>query len=146
MKRSGTAVWQGKLNQGHGRLTTQSRALADARYSFTTRFGDQAGTNPEELIAAAHAGCFSMALAFFLENAGLTPERIETRAELTVQLEQAGWTVTGVHLHVVASVPDADDAQFQRVSEQAKTGCLVSRLLNAPVTMQAELEPQREQV
>jgi osmotically inducible protein OsmC len=128
------------LAGGQGRLTTDSRVLDDARYSFRTRFGDEAGTNPEELIAAAHAGCFSMALAFYLEKAGMSPELIQTTAELTLQQSEGGPTIEGIHLRTTARVPDAHTEEFRRVAEQAKDGCLVSRLLNTRITLEAVLE------
>ena len=139
MKRTAHAIWQGGLRDGEGHLTTASRILAEARYSFTTRFGDEPGTNPEELIAAAHAGCFSMSLVYHLEKAGLPPTRVQTTAELT--LDVVGPSVTGIHLGVVARVPGAREADFQRIAEEAKRACLVSRLLQAPVTLTATLEP-----
>jgi osmotically inducible protein OsmC len=139
LKRSAKAVWRGGLAAGKGDLTTDSRVLAEAAYSFPTRFGDERGTNPEELIAAAHAGCFSMAFAYFLGDAGFTPERIESGAEVSLRSEAGVWSVTGVHLDVVASVPGIADADLQRIAEQAKSGCLVSRLLRVPVTLSARL-------
>ncbi len=140
MKRIAQAVWQGKLMGGRGHLTTASKTLAEAPYSFPTRFEDKPGTNPEELIAAAHAGCFSMALAFQLESVGLTPESLRTKAELSLEKGPAGWTIPEIHLDVTARVPGAADAAFQKVAEQAKAGCLISRLLNTKITLLARLE------
>lgn len=140
LKRSGHATWQGKLAQGRGLLTTPSRILDDVPYSFPTRFGDSPGTNPEELIAAAHAGCYSMALSFLLGEAGLTPDTIRTTAELSVVNEQASWTITAIHLTVVARIPQASEEAFQKIAEQARAGCLVTRLVTAQVTLEARLE------
>ncbi len=140
LKPTAQAVWQGSLAQGKGLLTTPSEVLADTPYSFRTRFGDDPGTNPEELIAAAHAGCYSMALAFLLGSAGLPPQSIRTTARLSVVNMDASWTVTAIHLSVSAAVPGASDEAFQKIAEQARTGCLVSRLVNAPVTLDAALE------
>ncbi|HKA88233.1 MAG TPA: OsmC family protein [Haliangiales bacterium] len=141
MKRTAQAVWLGELRDGEGHLTTGSHVLSDARYSFTTRFGEERGTNPEELIAAAHAGCFSMALAFGLGNAGWPPASIRTAAELSLERDASGPAITGIHLSVVARVPGVGDADFQRIAEEAKRGCLVSRLLDTPITMTARLDP-----
>lgn len=140
LKRGGHATWQGTLAQGRGLLTTPSRTLNDAPYSFPTRFGEALGTNPEELIAAAHAGCYSMALSFLLGQAGIAPETIRTTAELSVVNEQASWTVTAIHLTVVARIPQASEETFQKIAEQARAGCLVTRLVTAPVTLEARLE------
>lgn len=139
MKRTASAVWQGDLKQGHGTISTQSGVLKETRYSFTTRFENGPGTNPEELIAAAHAGCFSMALSAELGKAGLNPARIATTATLTMDKLDAGWTVTAIHLETNASVPGADAAAFSRVAEAAKAGCPISRLLNAKITLDAKL-------
>jgi len=140
MKRKAHAVWEGGLMEGQGRLTTESKALADARYSFPIRFGDEVGANPEELIAAAHAGCFSMSLAFLLGEKGLAPQRIATTAELTVEKTQAGWSVVGIRLSVTARVPGTSDAEFRQLAAQAERGCLVSRLVNTEITLEARLE------
>jgi len=139
LKRSARAIWQGTLMTGEGTLTTPSEVLAETRYSFPTRFGDEVGTNPEELIAAAHAGCYCMALSFLLEKAGLTPETIRTTAELSITNEKSMWTVTAIHLTVSAKIPGATAAAFQAIASQAKEGCLVSRLVNASVTLDAQL-------
>ncbi|HWX23406.1 MAG TPA: OsmC family protein [Vicinamibacteria bacterium] len=141
MKRNASAVWEGGLKDGKGAISTESGVLSGARYSFGTRFESEKGTNPEELIAAAHAGCFSMALSAQLTNAGLKPARIATAATLTMEKLEAGWTVTEVHLDVNARVPGAERAAFDTAANAAKTGCPVSRLLNAKVSMTATLEP-----
>ncbi|MES2936321.1 MAG: OsmC family peroxiredoxin [Pseudomonadota bacterium] len=137
MHRTAQAIWRNSLREGQGQLTTESRGLQDARFSFPTRFGSEPGTNPEELIAAAHAACFSMAFAFFAEAAGHVPQRIETTAELHFDLGAAGPSVTGVQLRLVAAVPGLEAEAFQAVSLRAKEGCLVSRLLNTAVSLEA---------
>ncbi len=139
MKREGSAVWKGGLKNGRGKLSTQSGVLSDARYSFGTRFENDKGTNPEELIAAAHAGCFSMALSGELDNAGLTAESIDTRAAVTLEKTGTGFAVTAVHLDVTAKIPGADRMTFEKAANDAKTGCPVSKLLNANITMEAKL-------
>jgi lipoyl-dependent peroxiredoxin len=140
MKRSASAVWKGGLKDGKGTISTQSGVLADTQYSFSTRFEEGKGTNPEELIAAAHAGCFSMALSAQLANAGKTAESIQTEAVVTMDKTDAGPTVTAVHLKVRAKIPGASPPDFQSAAEAAKSGCLVSRLLKAQITMEAKLE------
>ena len=140
MKRKASAVWQGGLKDGKGTISTNSGVLADTQYSFSTRFEDGIGTNPEELIAAAHAGCFSMALSGQLGNAGLTAERINTSAAVTLEKTDAGFTVTKVHLDVTAKIPGATDEAFQTAAANAKAGCPISRLLKAEITMDAKLE------
>ena len=140
MKRSGSAVWNGSLREGTGAVSTESGVLSDTQYSFSTRFEDGQGTNPEELIAAAHAGCFSMALSGQLGQAGLTPESINTTAAVTLEKTDAGFTITAVHLDVSAKVPGADQASFETAANNAKENCPVSRLLNADITMNARLE------
>ena len=139
MQRNATALWEGRLKQGQGRLSTQSASLQDARFSFPTRFGNEHGTNPEELIAAAHAGCFSMAFVFFAESAGAAPRRVETNAEMHLDLGAQGPVVTGMHLRMRAEVPGLDEPRFQALAQQAKENCLVSRLLNTGVTLEARL-------
>jgi osmotically inducible protein OsmC len=139
MKRNASAVWNGTLKEGNGRISTESGAIRDAQYSFGTRFENGVGTNPEELIAAAHAGCFSMALSAQLTNAGHQPESIETKATVTMEKKDAGFTVTAVHLDVTARVPGADQQAFDTAANNAKTGCPISRLLNAEITMDAKL-------
>jgi osmotically inducible protein OsmC len=140
-KRIATARWEGDLMSGKGAMSTpQSGLFADQNYSFKTRFGDETGTNPEELLAAAHAGCFSMALCAVLGRAGFTPTRIETRAEATMEPGMdPGPTVTGVHLVVDATVPGIDAAQFEQIAQTAKAGCVISRALAVPVTLEATL-------
>ena len=140
MKRKASAVWQGGLKDGKGRISTASGVLSDTQYSFSTRFEDGIGTNPEELIAAAHAGCFSMALSGQLGNAGLTAERIDTTAAVTLDKTDAGFTITAVHLNVTARIPGADEQAFQTAAANAKANCPVSRLLNTQITMEAKLE------
>lgn len=142
MQRSATAIWKGGLKDGKGTLRTPSGALADTAYSFATRFEQTPGTNPEELIAAAHAGCFSMALSAQLGEAGLTPESIQTTATVTLEKDASGWAVKSSHLAVTANVPDAKPADFERAAENAKKGCPISRLLNATITMEARLTSQ----
>ena len=140
MKRKASAAWQGGLKDGKGTISTDSGVLDNSQYSFSTRFEDGKGTNPEELIAAAHAGCFSMALSGQLGNAGLTAERINTTAAVTLEKTDAGFTITKIHLDVSAKVPSATAEQFQTAAGNAKAGCPVSRLLKAEITMTATLE------
>ena len=140
MKRKATAVWKGDLKGGRGMISTESGVLAETQYSFSTRFEDGRGTNPEELIAAAHAGCFSMALSGQLGNAGLTAESISTTATVRLEKTDAGFTITSVHLEVTAKIPGATQQAFETAANQAKAGCPVSRLLNATITMDARLE------
>lgn len=140
MKRSASAVWKGGLKDGRGSISTQSGVLSETQYSFSTRFEDGKGTNPEELIAAAHAGCFSMALSAQLGNAGKTAESIQTEATVTMDKTDAGFTITAVHLKVRAKVPGASPPDFQTAAESAKSGCPISRLLKAEITMDAKLE------
>ncbi len=139
MKRSGSAVWNGGLKDGKGTVSTESGVLASTQYSFSTRFEDGIGTNPEELIAAAHAGCFSMALSGQLGAAGMTADSIETNATVTINRLEAGWTVTDVHLTVRCRIPNADPAAFETAAANAKAGCPISRVLNANITMDAAL-------
>lgn len=141
MKRKASAVWQGGLKDGKGTLSTpDSGVLSGTPYAFNTRFEQARGTNPEELIGAAHAGCFSMALSGQLGAANLTAERIATTATVTLEKTDAGFTVTEVHLDVVAKVPGASREAFEKAANNAKTGCPISRLLNAKITMSARLE------
>ena len=140
MKRQASAVWKGGLKDGRGTVSTSSGVLEKTAYSFSTRFEDGRGTNPEELIAAAHAGCFSMALSAQLGTANLVPESIATTATLTMDKLEAGWTVTAMHLDVTARVPGATAQAFEEQARAAKEGCPISRLLNAKITMQARLE------
>lgn len=140
MKRKGSAVWSGGLKDGKGSVSTDSGVLEDTQYSFSTRFEDGKGTNPEELIAAAHAGCFSMALSGQLGKAGHTAERIATTASVSLEKSDAGFSITAVHLDVRAKVPGADKSAFDKAAAEAKAGCPVSRALNAEITMDAILE------
>jgi len=140
MQRKGSAIWQGDLKTGKGTVSTDSGVLSQTQYSFSTRFESGKGTNPEELIAAAHAGCFTMALSAQLGNAGLVPEKLETTATVTFEKLEAGWTVTGILLDVRGKVPKADQAAWEKATQAAKAGCPISRLLNTTITMQAKLE------
>jgi len=140
MKRKASAVWYGDLKQGRGAISTESGVLSQTQYSFSTRFENGVGTNPEELIAAAHAGCFSMALSAELGKGGITPESIQTAALLTMDRLETGWTVTEIHLEVSAKIPGADRAAFEQAANAAKAGCPISRLLKAKITMNAQLE------
>ena len=139
-KRTANAEWQGGLKDGRGKVSSGSGTLRDVAYSFRDRFEDGSGTNPEELIAAAHAGCFSMALSGQLGGAGWTAEWIRTNASLSFEKLEAGWTVTAIHLDVVAKVPGASADGFAKAAEGAKSGCPVSRLLNTKITLSARLE------
>jgi len=140
MKRKASAIWKGDLKTGKGAISTDSGVLKDTQYSFSTRFENGPGTNPEELIAAAHSGCFSMALSAELGKAGITPERINTTATVTMDKTDAGFTITAVHLNVTAKIPGADKQAFDTAANNAKAGCPVSRVLNATITMDAKLE------
>src|SRR5512137_2452877 len=139
MNRKGSATWYGGIRDGRGVISKQSGALSDTQYSFSTRFENGVGTNPEELIGAAHAGCFSMALSGQLAAASMTAESIRTTATVTMEKTDAGFTITAVHLDVVAKIPGADAAAFQTAAGNAKSGCPVSRVLNAQITMDAKL-------
>jgi lipoyl-dependent peroxiredoxin len=140
MKRKASAVWRGGLKEGKGTISTESGVLQETQYSFSTRFENGLGTNPEELIAAAHAGCFSMALSAELGKAGIMPESIRTTATITLDKTDGGWTVTESHLDVTAKIPGVDTAGFAAAANAAKAGCPISRLLKAKVTMDAKLE------
>jgi lipoyl-dependent peroxiredoxin len=142
MKRTGSAVWRGGIRDGKGTVSTESGVLDGAQYSFSTRFEDGKGTNPEELLAAAHAGCFSMALSKQLNDAGFTADSINTTASVRLEKTDAGFSITKVHLDVTARVPGADAAAFETAANNAKAGCPVSRLFNAEITMDAKLEGQ----
>src|ERR1700726_4806471 len=143
MVRKASAVWNGSLKEGKGTISTDSGVLSKTQYSFSTRFENGIGTNPEELIAAAHAGCFSMALSGQLGNAGMTAESIETTANVTLEKTDAGFTITKVHLDVTAKIPGADAAAFEKAAQNAKAGCPISRLLKADITMTAKLAGER---
>jgi lipoyl-dependent peroxiredoxin len=140
MKRKASAVWNGSLKEGNGTISLESGVLSKTPYSFRTRFEDAPGTNPEELVAAAHAGCFSMAFSMILGLDGMTPESIATEATVTMEKQGDGFSVTSSHLDVVAKIPGADPGKFQQAAEKAKAGCPISRLLNAKITMNARLE------
>lgn len=140
MKRNASAVWKGDLKSGRGTISTDSGVLSDTQYSFKTRFEDGKGTNPEELIAAAHAGCFSMALSSELGKLGVTAESITTTAALSFEKTDAGFTITAIHLNTKAKVPGADKETFEKAANNAKKGCPVSRVLNAEITLDATLE------
>ena len=140
MKRKASAVWNGGLKDGKGTISTDSKVLSNTQYSFSTRFEEGIGTNPEELIAAAHAGCFSMALSGQLGSAGLTAEKISTTASVKLEKTDSGFAITTVHLDVTAKVPGADKQAFETAANNAKTGCPVSKVLNAAITMDARLE------
>lgn len=139
LKRFASAKWTGGLKGGKGAVSANSGAFSDLAYTFSTRFEDNPGTNPEELVAAAHAACYSMALSAGLEGEGFAPESVETKANLTLEKTDAGWTTTSIHLEVRAKVPGADDASFQQAAEGAKKGCPISRLLNTKITLSATL-------
>lgn len=139
MQRKASAIWKGGLKDGQGTVSSASGILSDTKYSFTTRFENAPGTNPEELIAAAHASCFSMALSAQLGGANLTPESISTAATLTLEKLESGWTITAVHLDVVGKVPGATPEAFSKAAQDAKANCPVSKVLNAKITMDAKL-------
>jgi osmotically inducible protein OsmC len=139
MQRTASARWHGGAQDRSGTLTTQSGTLRDVPFTFKARFGDAKGTNPEELIAVAHAGCFSMALSFALGNAGHPPESIETQAALTLDKVEGGFSITAVHLTTRARVPGIDAAKFAEIADGAKAGCPVSKVLKAQITLDAEL-------
>jgi osmotically inducible protein OsmC len=139
MNRIATAVWNGDLKSGKGTLTAPGGALNKTPYSFTTRFGDTPGTNPEELIAAAHAGCFTMALSAALGKAGITADELTTKATLTFDQVNGNWTITAVHLDLAGRVPGLDAAKFEEIAEDAKANCPVSRVLKADITLSVKL-------
>jgi osmotically inducible protein OsmC len=139
MKHKASAIWTGSLKDGKGAISTESGVLSAVPYSFRTRFEDEKGTNPEELVGAAHAGCFSMALSMILGQAGMTAEKIETTATVTLEKVGEGFAVTASHLDVKATIPGADPATFKAAAENAKAGCPISKLLNAKITMDARL-------
>ena len=139
MKRSGSAVWSGGLKDGKGSLSSESGVLSAVPYNFAKRFENEKGTNPEELIAAAHAACFSMALSLFLGDAGMKADSIETKATVSLDQVGGGFAIPSSHLQTTVKIPNADKAAFQKAVETAKTGCPVSKLLNATITMDAKL-------
>jgi osmotically inducible protein OsmC len=140
LKRNASAEWKGDLKSGKGTIRTDSGVLDNTQYSFSTRFENGTGTNPEELVAAAHAGCFSMALSAQLGERGITPESIQTTATVTLEKKEGGFAVTSSHLEVRARIPGADRAKFDEAANAAKSGCPISKLLNAAITMNATLE------
>src|ERR1700712_1137934 len=139
MSTFGTAVWRGGIKDGIGAISTKSGALTDYPYGFASRFEGKPGTNPEELIGAAHAGCFTMALSLILGEAGLTAEEMETKADVTLEKQGDGFAITSVHLTLSAKIPGADKAKFDELTAKAKAGCPVSKLLNAKITLDATL-------
>ena len=139
MQRSASAAWHGSLKEGKGTVSTASGVLKDTQYSFSTRFENGIGTNPEELIAAAHAGCFTMALSAQLTGANLVPDSIDTTADLSFEKLDAGWTVTKILLKTRAKVPGASAEAFAKAAQDAKAGCPISRLLKAEITLDAQL-------
>lgn len=139
IKRSGSAVWSGGLKDGKGTVSTGSGALDGLRYGFGTRFGDEKGTNPEELVGAAHAGCFTMALSKVLGEAGLTADNMETTAEVTLEQVDGGFAVTSVHLALEGKVPGADQAKFEELATVAKENCPISKLLDTKITLDVKL-------
>jgi len=140
MDKKGSAVWKGGLKYGHGKVSTESGALNNNDYSFATRFEGQRGTNPEELIGAAHAACFSMALSAQLGEAGIRPDSVETTATVTLEKTDGGFAITKVHLDTSASIPGGDEAAFEKAAAAAKAGCPISKLLNAEITLDAKLK------
>jgi osmotically inducible protein OsmC len=140
MQRTASAAWTGGLKDGKGSISTQSGVLAETQYSFGTRFENGKGTNPEELIAAAHAGCFTMALSAQLGTINFTPESIRTTAAVTLEKLDAGWTISKIHLDVIAKIPGITPSAFESAAASAKANCPVSRLLKAEITMSAKLE------
>jgi osmotically inducible protein OsmC len=139
MQRRASAVWRGGLKDGKGTVSTASGVLKNTAYSFAMRFENEPGTNPEELVAAAHAACFTMALSNELGKSGYRPESVETKATLDFDKTDAGWTVKSIHLDVAAKVPSADPKKFQAAAETAEKTCPISRLLNTQITMSAKL-------
>lgn len=140
MKTNGSAVWEGGIKDGKGAISTQSGALSEYPYGFSSRFEGKPGTNPEELIGAAHAGCFTMALSLILGEAQLMAERMETKADVTLDKVDDGYAITSVHLTLKAKIPGADHAKFEELAGKAKAGCPVSKLLNTKITLDATLE------
>jgi len=139
MSTFGSAIWSGGLKDGRGAISTKSGALKDYPYGFAGRFEGKPGTNPEELIGAAHAGCFTMALSLILGEAKLTAEKMETQADVTLMKQADGFAITAVHLTLKAKIPGVDNAAFQELAAKAKAGCPVSKVLNAKITLDASL-------
>lgn len=140
MERTASATWRGSLKQGNGIVSTQSHALEETPYSFTSRFENDIDTNPEELIAAALASCFTMKVSGLLGDEGVTPEKLSTEATLTLEESQGNWTITRIHLTLHGVVPDMENSQFKKIATEAKEACPVSRVLNANITLDARLE------
>ncbi len=140
MKKTASAHWEGNLKQGKGTVSTESGALKDNPYGFNTRFENEPGTNPEELIGAAHASCFSMAFSMLLGEENFTPESIDTKATVTLEKQNDGFAVTAVHLQMNARIPTIDQAKFEEIAGKAKMGCPISKLLNAEITLDATLQ------
>ncbi len=140
MNKFASAHWEGDIKKGKGTISTQSGALKEQPYGFNTRFEDEPGTNPEELIGAAHAGCFSMAFSLELGNAGYTADSIDTKAKVTLDKDGDGFSITKIHLDMNATIPGIDDAEFQKIANGAKEGCPVSKVLNADITLDAKLQ------
>lgn len=140
MKRSASAIWSGGIKDGKGSISTQSGVLQDTQYGFNTRFENGPGTNPEELIGAAHAGCFTMALSGELGKAGLTADSLKTTATVTLEQVPGGFSITAVHLELTGKVPGTDQKTFEKIANQAKVGCPVSKLLTATITLETKLE------
>ena len=140
MIKKASAIWKGSIKEGGGTISTETGVLKEAPYGFKARFENGKGTNPEELIGAAHAGCFSMALSKMLGDAGLTADKIETHAAVTLEKVGEGFEITSSHLDVTAKIPGADQAKFEEIANKAKAGCPVSKLLKAKITMAAKLE------
>ncbi|MGI4720475.1 MAG: OsmC family protein [Janthinobacterium lividum] len=140
IKRNGSAVWSGGLKDGKGAVSTGSGVLKDSQYGFNTRFEDGPGTNPEELIGAAHAGCFTMALSGQLGQAGLTAQELRTTATVSMEKVEGGFSITAVHLDLVAKIPGASQEAFDKAANTAKENCPVSKLLNADITLTSRLE------
>jgi len=139
MNKFASAHWEGDIKKGKGTISTQSGALKEQPYGFNTRFEDEPGTNPEELLGGAHAGCFSMAFSLELGNAGYTADSIDTKAKVTLDKDGDGFSITKVHLDMTATIPGIDDAEFQKIANGAKEGCPVSKVLNADITLDAKL-------
>ena len=139
MNKFASAHWEGDIKKGKGTISTQSGALKEQPYGFNTRFEDEPGTNPEELIGAAHAGCFSMVFSLELGSAGYTADSIDTKAKVTLDKDGDGFSITRIHLDMNAKIPGIDDAEFQKIANGAKEGCPVSKVLNAEITLDAKL-------
>jgi osmotically inducible protein OsmC len=140
MQKKASAVWKGGLKDGKGTISTESGVLSNTQYGFNSRFENGPGTNPEELIGAAHAGCFSMALSAQLGEAGMVAESIRTAATVTLEKVEGGFSITAVHLDLSAKIPGANRQAFEAAANKAKTGCPVSKVLNARITLDAKLE------